>query len=199
MEMTSLRLLHKSMLAVGTDIQQFRINTGSASVDCLFSTRENPFSLALTSRGSNPKFFKFDVQVGYRIVPYFGDFYSDLVEVLRSGANTGQKLIPKDFLEQLNNQIPIKATSSNTPSTSEIIRLRQDITEDRERPHFDTWIFWKSKDRQGPTKENQHKTLVVMGPEALQFSLDNRASSKWSAKDLGRDWREIKKKPDTPS
>ncbi len=196
MEMTSLRVLHKSMLIIQTDVQQFRINTGSASFDCLFSTRDSPFSLALTSRGENPKFFQFDVQLGYRIVPYFDGFYGDLVEVLRSGANTGIPLKPRDFLEQVNSQIPTKATLKNTPSTSEIIRLRPDITEDRDRPHFDTWIFWKSEDRQGPTKENRHKTLLTMGPEALQFSIDNRASSKWSAVDLGRDWRSISKPED---
>ena len=115
MEMTSLRTLHKSMLSIQTDIQQFRINAGSASFDCLYSTRENPFSLAMTSRGENPKFFKFDVLRGYRIMPYFEGFYWDLVEVLRSGANTGITLKPKDFLEQINSQIPTTATPNKIP------------------------------------------------------------------------------------
>lgn len=42
MEMTSLRQLHRSMIAIGSDMQQFLVRTGAASFDCLFSTRDTP-------------------------------------------------------------------------------------------------------------------------------------------------------------
>lgn len=185
MEMTSLRVLHQSMMAINTDIQQFQINVGSASFDCLFSVRENPFVLALTSRGANPKFFKFLVKKGYQIQPYFDEFYYDLVEVLKSGANTGIKLYPKLFLEQLNNSIPTVAAAKYTPSPKQILELRPDITEQRDRPYFDTWIHWTEKK---PTKENLQKTLSLLGNDAYEHSISNRASSKWSAEDLGKSW-----------
>lgn len=51
MEMTSLRLLHRSMISIGSDMQQFLVTTGAASFDCLFSTRDTPFVLTLTARG----------------------------------------------------------------------------------------------------------------------------------------------------
>lgn len=51
MDMTSLRQLHRSMIAIGSDMQQFLVRTGAASFDCLFSTRDTPFVLTLTARG----------------------------------------------------------------------------------------------------------------------------------------------------
>jgi hypothetical protein len=73
MEMESLRILHQSMILINTDIQQFRVKTGAAEFDCLFSTREAPFILTLTSRGLDPKFFKLEVERGYRIKEYLGE------------------------------------------------------------------------------------------------------------------------------
>ncbi|EKO3828805.1 MULTISPECIES: DUF6037 family protein [Vibrio] len=188
MKMTALQDLHRSMMKIGTDMQQFQVNTGSASFDCLFSVREAPFILALTSRGSAPKFFKFEVQNGYWIKPYFDGFFYDLVDVLSSGAKSGVRLNPKDFLEQLNNSIPTQAKPQSTPSPKQIITLRPDITEDRDRPYFDTWIYWKSADRQGPREENRHKTLMILGKAALEYSIAMKASSKWSAVDLDKSW-----------
>ncbi len=64
MEMTSLRLLHRSMLLIGSDMQQFLVRSGAASFDCLFSTRDTPFVLTLTARGKARGFFRFDVLSG---------------------------------------------------------------------------------------------------------------------------------------
>lgn len=195
MKMTMLQQLHKSMLAIKSDMQQFQISMGAVGFDCLFSTRDKPnFTLALTSRGESPKFFIFQVKMGYEIAPYFDGFYGELAKVLNTGTNTGKTLMPKDFLDQLNNKIPATAKSGRSPSSSEIIRLRPDITEDRDRPHFDTWIFWTPEGGRHPSSENLHKTKMVMGLDALEFSIRENASSKWSAIDLNRNWDdEIKK------
>jgi hypothetical protein len=185
MHMTALEELHKSMLKISVDIQQFQVTLGAAEFDCLFSTRETPFVLALTSRGLEPKFFKFDVTKGYLIRNYFGDMYGDLLKVLRNGGFGNQPLKPGPFFEQLNNQLPRIAQAGRVTSTSEILRLRADITEDRNRPHFDTWIYWKDK---SPSEENKKKTLALIGIEALKYSKEMNASTKWSATDLNRDW-----------
>ena len=189
MHMTALQELHKSMKSIGSDMQQFQVTLGAAEFDCLFSTREAPFVLALTSRGLNPRFFKFDVITGYWIRPHFGDLYGQMVEVLRSGANTGVKLKPSVFFEQLNGLIPDTARADRNPSTAEIVRLRADITEDRDKPYFDTWIYWKDKRyKDAPSSENKAKTAALIGPDALKYSLSLKASSKWSSVDLGNDW-----------
>jgi hypothetical protein len=189
MRMTSLQVLHQSMIKVGVDIQQFQITLGAAKFDCLFSTRESPFVLALTSRGLNPRFFKFKVTKGYSIREYFGDMYGDLLEVLKNGGAGNEPLIPRAFLEQLNSKLPTIAYADRIPSTAEIIRLRADITEDRDKPHFDTWIYWKDKKyKDVPSTDNQAKTLALIGPEALKYSKEMKASSKWSATDLNRNW-----------
>ena len=112
MEMTSLRQLHRCMITIGSDMQQFLVRTGAASFDCLFSTRETPFVLALTARGKAREFFRFDVLSGYRIRDYLGDMYGDLLEVLKEDGSSGHRLIPKEFLAQLNDAIPISATEN---------------------------------------------------------------------------------------
>ena len=189
--MTSLQQLHNSMMQIGKTLQKFRIEHGAASFDCLFSVRESPFVLALTSRGLNPSFFKFEVTNGYWIKERFEEeFYFRLLKVLRSGANTGVSLTPSSFLEQLNSNIPTTATP-NDPSKQEIIALRPDLTEDRDKPYFDTWIYWEhERYKDVPSKQNQLKTLLLIDEEALQYSLDMKASSSWSADDLNRDWKQ---------
>lgn len=191
MKMTSLQELHKSMIAIGSEMQQFQVITGSISFDCLFSTRDQPyFILSLTSRGFNPKFFLLEVKSGYWIAPYFGEFYGELARLLNTGAESGNKLIPKEFLDQLNKKMPTKASIEQNPTSREIIRLRPDITEDRDYPYFDTWIYWSKDSGKGPRIENQHKTQMVLGTEALNYSKRMDASSRWSAVDLNRNWKD---------
>lgn len=189
MEMTSLKLLHRSMISIRADMQQFQIATGSASFDCLFSTRDEPFVLTLTSRGRTPGFFRFDVLHGYRIQDYLGEMYGKLAAVLKSDGASGQRLVPKDFLAQLNQAIPVQATVRAIPVSSEIVRLRPDIVEDREKPFFDAWIYWDPNGKRCPSTENQHKTLLLLGPEAAKHSRERNASSRWNATDTGRSWR----------
>jgi hypothetical protein len=49
-------------------------------------------------------------------------------------------------------------------------------------------MYWKKSTNKGPTKENRHKTLMVLGPEALAYSIEKNASSKWSAIDMNKEW-----------
>lgn len=191
MHMSSLQELHKSMMRINASVQQFQVRLGVAHFDCLFSTREAPFVLALTSRGLEPKFFKFEVTQGYWIKEYFGDMYGDLLMVLTGNGNSDEPLRPAPFLKQLNNQLPTNAHAQRIAPTNEILRLRADITEDREKPYFDTWIYWKDeKYKDAPSEENRNKTLALIGYEALKYSKEMKASSKWSATDLNRNWQD---------
>lgn len=188
MKLESLEQLHQSMLSLEVDMQQFQITSGIASFDCLFSTREAPFVLSLTSRGENPKFFKFDVHPGYWIKEYFGEMYSDLLSVLRIDGRSGQKLLPKNFLTQIDLLIPRTARNDRIPSTNDLVRIRHDL-EERDKPHFDTWIYWNNDSDRSPSEKNRTKTLLVMGIEAHEYSVRMNASSKWSATPTGRIWR----------
>jgi hypothetical protein len=184
MTMNSLQNLHQSMRKLNVEMQQFQVHLGIADFDCLFSTRETPFVFSMTSRGENPKFFKFDVKTGYWIDDYFGDIYYNLCSVLRIDGQSG-KLYPKDFLNNLNQSIPNNARADAIPSPENIIRLRQDV-EMNDKPYFDTWIYWKDQE---PSKENQHKTLLALGKDAYDYSLQMKASSKWSTSPTRRDWK----------
>ncbi|MCO3725523.1 hypothetical protein FA134_26720 [Pseudomonas aeruginosa] len=188
MEMTSLRLLHRSMITIGSDMQQFLVTTGAASFYCLFSTRDAPYVLTLTARGKTRGFFRFEVLNGYRIRDYLGDMYSDLVAVLRSDGTSGERLKPKNFLRQLNQAIPTQAAVGANPTPSEIVRLRPDIIEDRDKPYFNAWIYWKEDSGRRPSEENQHKTLLLLGPKAARHSREQNASSRWSSTETGGDW-----------
>jgi hypothetical protein len=191
MKMQSLELLHISMRQINTRMQQFYVKTGAAEFDCLFSTEEEPFVLTLTSRGLFPRFFKFAVERGYCIKEYLGDMYGPLVEILRTNGRSGESLRPRNFLEQLDLAIPRSARPTAVPTSAEVARLRHDL-EERDRPYFDHWIYWRGREsdgKDGPTPENLHKTLVLLGREAVAHSLDNRASSRWSATSTGKDWR----------
>lgn len=188
MKMESLRQLHQSMRALDLDMQQFQVRTGAADFDCLFSTRGAPFVLALTSRGLNPRFFRFDVMEGYWIAEYFGDLYGPLVDVLTKDGASRQRLIPRDFLAQLDGAIPRQANPGRVPQPHVVVQLRADL-EEVDRPYFDTWIYWDSSSKRSPSHENMLKTLEALGPEALKYSQHMNASSKWSATPTGRTWK----------
>ncbi|NJN38718.1 MAG: hypothetical protein HC790_08345 [Acaryochloridaceae cyanobacterium CSU_3_4] len=191
MEMESLRMLHRSMMAINTDMQQFRVKTGAAEFDCLFCTREDPFILTLTSCGLNSRFFKFEVEpLKYRIKEYLGEMYGPLLEVLRIDGRSGEPFKPGAFLAQLNAVIPKKAKPEAVPSPTEIVRLRFDL-EERDKPYFSHWKYWKGRENNGkggPTKENRHKTLVIYGKDALAHSVNYNASSAWSPVPTGKNW-----------
>ncbi|WHU04264.1 DUF6037 family protein [Sphingomonas sp. NIBR02145] len=184
-EMTHLRALHMSMRKLGIDVQQFRVPSGAAGFDCLFSVRERPFVLSLTSRGENPKFFRFDVQHGYRIEAKFSeqDYYA-LAKLLRTHGRSRGKLIPSEFLSRLDKEIPTDARGEAVPTEQEIVRLRRDL-EETDKPYFDHWGSRGS----GPSDRNKAKTLAVLGPEALKFSISVNKSGIWSPVPLVRDWR----------
>lgn len=187
MEMTGFRVLHRSMNNINVDIQQFRFLTGAVEFDCLFSVREAPFVLSLTTRSADPRFFKFDVTMGYQIKDGFDpDQYKLLAEVLGTDGRVGNRLIPRDFLDNLNNQIPTRATAQAVPVAEAILLLRHDL-EERDRPYFDTWIPWGNA--KSPSEENRKKTLLILGPEALEYSSRINASSRWSATPTNRGWR----------
>ncbi|USD30898.1 hypothetical protein J8Z24_18225 [Pseudoalteromonas sp. SCSIO 43201] len=190
MKMTALEALHKSMLKIPTDVQQFPLKLGATSFSCLFTTRcteDRPyFGLSLTSKGANPTFILFDVKPGYYISPAFEEdtIYYPLLDALRTHG-MGGKLYPKEFLKQLNDALPKAAQRKSIPSPKQIIDLRPDIVEDRKKSNFWYWKPWPISNDPNkpspPSKENRHKTLMLLGPQALRYSEHTNSSSCWTA------------------
>lgn len=190
MEMGNLRQLHRAMQRIGADLQQFPYHINDAEFDCLFVANQKPYLLCLTSRGLSPLFLKFKVDVDTFEIPnrIDDDSYKLLARLLRTDGSSGNRLIPKEFLAGLDSAIPTVARHRRVPA-EDVIRLRPDITEQRDRPYFDTWIYWT--ERSGASSENQAKTLALMGEDALNHSREFKCSSKWSATPTGRDWNSI--------
>ena len=189
MKIESLMHLHRSMTVEKVDIQQFTIKMGIASFDCLFSTRENPFVLTLTSKSATPKFFKFDVNSEYSINTFLGDKYNDLKDVLKIDGRSGNRLKPNDFFTEFTGLIPLIAKKSSIPSPEEIARLRHDM-EERDKPYFKRWIPWSKESGKSYKPENFQKTSLILGIEAAEYSKSINASSAWSPTPTGKTWHE---------
>jgi len=192
MEMTGLHVLHASMRRLPADIQQWRFRAGVAEFDCLFlvdrkraSDKGRPYLLTITSRGRDPQFFPFPIDESYCLDTYLGDRYADLRKLLFVDGRAGEPLSTNVFFHQLNQAIPAAAYRHAVPTTLEIVRLRHDI-EERDRPFFNTWGLRGN----GPSEQNRAKTLALLGPDALDFSIEINKSSIWSVTPTGREWRQ---------
>lgn len=173
------------MRDIGVDIQQFRIRTGAAEFDCLFSVRYSPYHFAMTSRGINPVHLGFDVLPGYNINPHLGDKYADVLNILYVDGRSGEPFRPTNWFVQIDNQIPHQA--NRTEIAPEVIaRLRPDL-EHPERQYYSHWAYQTVN---GVSIENMKKTIECMGPEAGEHSKRYNASSCWSAAPTGKNWRD---------
>lgn len=177
MEMTGLKRLSASMSEAGVDIQHFIYNAGVAQFYCIYTEREIPNLLTLTSRGRNPFFHKLEVH-DFKIAIFLGDKYKELQRLLFGDAQSGRKLEPSEFFSQLNRAIPRQATAGAVPSNAEILTSRPDM-EERDKPFF---LKYQTRGR-GPTPKNKAKTAALIGKDALAFSIQTNQSSIWSDKD----------------
>jgi hypothetical protein len=116
------------------------------------------------------------------------DEFKALAKLLRTDGSSGRRLIPKDFLSALDAHIPPVARQ-RAVAPEDVLRLRLDITEERDKPHFDTWIYWTEIPR--ASEKNQAKTLALIGDAALLHSIEFSCSSKWSTTPTGRTWEQM--------
>lgn len=185
MEMTSLRILHRGMIGVGADIQQFTIRNGTAEFDCLFSVRGTPFTFSMTSKGANPKFFLFDITTGYCLNTYLGDKYDDLLQVVKVDGSSGNHLSTRNFFQGIDASIPHTAHRNRIPNEKAIVDLRKDLVEERDKPFFFYWKYWK-REKPGMSDNNLKKTMELLGRDAHAYSLRMNASSCWTANEEKR-------------
>lgn len=203
MFMKNLKDLHESMLSTlnrhgePIELQRFRSTQGGVTFECIFSTGETPYKLSLTSRGTivHPEsgFFLFEVSKKYEIASFFGEMYGSLVNTLKTkGGSSGSKLMPLEFLAQLDANTPTKATVASIPSPSDVIANRPDITDERDRPYWSHWSNPRCKADGSPggvSEKNRQKTAALLGTAALTYSDKMHMSSCWSAVPTEADWR----------
>jgi hypothetical protein len=188
-KMNSLEKLRSEMNLRNIQIQQFRVKSGAIEFDCLYHLSGNSSTLVLTSRGKEPKFFKFivapDSTIEGSIEP---EIYWELVKVLRIDGRSGNKLIPKEFLSNIDNCLPTEVDINRIPNPATIVQIHHDI-EERDKPYFDGWIVWSMESGRKPTSENLYKTRVILGTEAESFSKNLNTSSAWCATPTGKSFR----------
>ncbi|MCB5203947.1 DUF6037 family protein [Neorhizobium sp. T786] len=193
MKMTSLEGLHASMNQIQLDLQQFRVRTGVAEFDCLFSVRDKPFYLSMTARGERRFHYTFHIDESYTVKnAYLGEKYGDLRDVLYVDGHSGQPLKPSDWLATVNGAIPRHATAQNL-STGEIARLIYHLDlNPSEGLYFKTWRYHRHPI--SFSKRNYEKTLHLLGASAADHSRRFNASSVWSVNDVGRTERGERKR-----
>lgn len=180
--MNNLEALYNNMLHNEVNVQIYNFNSGVIGFNVCFSINETPFVLALTSRTIEPEFFIFNVNKNFEVSDSMDqDSYRRLANLLNQGGY--QTLYPRTFLQNLNLQTP--SIIGRIPTNQEILAVRRDITEHRDRPYFDTWRHHGNNGNH-VSEENKAKTLALLGREAYQYSEEHNASSIWSANPIQR-------------
>lgn len=161
--------------------QIFNFIAGAVHFNVCFSINENPFTLALTTQNDEPEFFLFHISQNFELSGRLdNDTYRRLANVLNQGQGFN-RLVPAEFFTNLNNQTPTEL--GVRPNNAQTLAIRQDITEQRDRPYFDTWRHHTVRN---VTAENLAKTLALLGREAYEYSIQHNASSIWSADPIRR-------------
>lgn len=184
-----LKQLYISMRENEIDSQKFQISHNGIDFECVFSLREEPFSLSFTSLGIHRVFVLFYVRKGFDLDPNLSSSeYSKLARLFRNNNDSFVKFQPSVFLKEISNSFPSVATLNNRATPQDTIRHRRDI-EDADKIYFIGWTHHTGKTYK---EENLRKTILAFGQEAGNYQIRNNASSKWSDIPNNRnDWRNI--------
>ena len=102
------------------------------------------------------------------------------------------KLMPNEFLRQLDSNVPETASASAVPGPKEVLENRPDLVYERNAPYWSHWATPRSKADGSPgavSEENRAKTAALMGSEALAYSDKMRFSYCWSPVETNSNWR----------
>ncbi|MBF0198450.1 MAG: hypothetical protein HQL32_12100 [Planctomycetes bacterium] len=184
MEITSLKALHASMKAQNIDLQCFEAKSGRAYFNCLFSTREDTYRLSFIAITAPKKHAQISIFPDYGVLPWH---FEGFIKEINKDLDYKSPIDTLEFLKQLNESIPTEASRKMSPTAKQILHLRPEQSNSRtRRPYFAGWKKWR--DMSKVTERNKLKTLMLLGPRALQDSLAMNASSIWSEVDLGKLW-----------
>lgn len=178
-EFTGLRILHNDMKNVGEKRAIFTFDYNKKSFSCIFLTDITPYRLYLTTLGSDPMVFEFEIQAGYNVKCYINEVeYKKLIKYLNLEYSSDHKFMPIDFFEALNRKIPSKF--EDRPKYSEVIKVasRRRRIEEIDKVFFCGW-------RRNPignnvSIDNLEKTRSAFGEEKAKICKDKNISSCWT-------------------
>ncbi|WP_313347539.1 DUF6037 family protein [Lacrimispora sp.] len=178
-EFTGLRILHNDMKIVGEKRAIFTFEYNKKGFSCIFLTDITPYRLYLTTLGTEPIVFEFEVYSGYKVKCYIEEVeYKKLIKYLSLEYSSVHKFMPIDFFEALNRKIPIKF--DNRPSYSEVIKVasKRRRIEEMDKVYFCGW-------RRNPigskvSIENLEKIRSAFGEETARISKEKNISSCWT-------------------
>ena len=178
--MPGLKRLHFSMRRAGTERACFKVHHAPLTFDCLLLTDIAPYEFALAAIGHPDLIFVFAVEPGYRIDTDFGNaLYGALADALQLGRNTGKKLIPGSFLEQIDAAIPADIQNTQAVTTADVLSVYRQHVEESDKIYFKGWLRNPNGKRVSP--ENLDKTKRCFGQRMRDNCDRQNISSCWSA------------------
>jgi hypothetical protein len=106
--------------------------------------------------------------------------YLRLAEMLRVHGQSFQKLIPADFLAELNRHVlGIRTLHRSRGEQDDDDGIR--LSHNSDGRSFSHWMYHNPEGTRGPSAANREKTERLMGASAVRHSLAKRASSVWVA------------------
>lgn len=173
-----LRPFHQAMRRQGLSRAAFSYRNNQARLEVVFIVDESPYVLHIATRGIHPFAFEVDVLPGYKIVPYLGDAYQDLLEALGVQSNRENPFSAKAFFRDLNANVP-PGTAKPIEAQPHQLTLRQESVEESEKVYFIGWTC--HGEGRHVTTENLNKTKRLIGSLSAARCARQNVSSNWTA------------------
>ncbi|MFA6413820.1 MAG: DUF6037 family protein [Syntrophales bacterium] len=178
MKLDGLRQLYRSMKDQEIDRYRFGHKHGKASFDVFFFIDEKPFILLFGVKGDR---FGFEIEIlpGFQInLPLDKEIYTNLCRVLGLQYDPNNRFSPKDFFEQFDRYVPIRADKSAEAKPHETAKYYPDL-EDANKIYF---IGWRDNKIRGEkvTAANLLKTRKLLNVKVYEMSFLKNVSSCWT-------------------
>ncbi len=172
-----MQTLFNLMCDSGIELQTFHAQVDDQWFKCLFSIRESPFTLSLIPANGKHliQFDIFDDDGDLTFSPFISNtMRAALFKVMNWKVGEYPDEQVDAFLKKLVESAPFEL--SKEPSDQEVIRLRPDLGS----PHRYKFSHWRPHKAGKPSRQNQLKTLLLLGKEKLRVSQFENASAVWT-------------------
>jgi len=168
------------MLRVGIDRAKFRVTHNHLAFAGVFLADSTPWQLGLACIGHNFT-LRFDVSKRYEISTYIHDdaTVEALRTALRTGAGSGHRFSPSEFLREIDAALPATMTKNDRPRPADMVLHRRDV-EDAEKIYLCGWEAHERGGKRHVTAENLHKTRALLGDADYAWCQRNDVSTKWT-------------------
>lgn len=178
--MAGLKRLHFSMKRVGTERARFSIKHNQVTFDCLFLTDLEPYEFVLAAVGHPGIVFVLEVLNGYFVKGVFAhELYAKLAGLLGTGARSGNKLIPSEFLQQIDAAIPADVAGTLRVTTADVLGAYRHHVEEDQKIYFKGWL--RNPPGKHVTAANLDKTRRCFGQKVYEICMRHNISSCWSS------------------